>query len=124
MGSHEGSPLVHYHDPRLDEAVAWMRRLGVRNVRTGLSWADSFREGALDWFDRQMAALAEFEVTVTFCFTPEHRGLEPHHTSPPQVAEEYAEFCAAMVRRYAPAAGPATLRPALPPSEEIGMTLP
>jgi beta-xylosidase len=93
----------HYHDHRLDEAVAWMRRLGVRHVRTGLSWADSFREGALDWFDRQMAALEDFEVTVTFCFTPEHRGVEPHHTSPPQVAEEYAEFCAAMVRRYAPA---------------------
>ena len=98
----------HYHDPRLDEAVAWMRRLGVRHVRTGLSWADSFREGALDWFDRQMAALDGFEVTVTFCFTPEHRGLEPHHTSPPQVAEEYAEFCAAMVRRYAPGVGAAT----------------
>jgi beta-xylosidase len=49
-----------------------------------------------------MEALADFEVTVTFCFTPEHRGLEPHHTSPPQVAEEFAEFCAAMVRRYAP----------------------
>jgi beta-xylosidase len=98
----------HYHDPRLDEAVAWMRRLGVRHVRTGLSWADSFREGALDWFDRQMAALDEFAVTATFCFTPEHRGLEPHHTSPPQVAEEYAEFCAAMVRRYAPGVGAAT----------------
>ena len=92
----------HFDDPRLDEAVAWMRRLGVRHVRTGLSWADSFREGALDWFDRQMAALDGFEVTVTFCFTPEHRGVEPHHTSPPRVAEEYAEFCAAMVRRYAP----------------------
>ena len=48
-----------------------------------------------------MEALAEFEVTVTFCFTPEHRGIEPHHTSPPQVAEEFAEFCAAMTRRYA-----------------------
>ena len=59
-----------------------------------------FREDALDWFDRQMEALADFDVTVTFCFTPEHRGLEPHHTSPPQVAEEFAEFCAAMVRRY------------------------
>jgi len=103
----------HFHDPRLDEAVAWMRRLGVRHVRTGLSWADSFREGALDWFDRQMAALDGFAVTVTFCFTPEHRGLEPHHTSPPQVAEEYAEVCAAMVRRYAPGTGAATLRPAL-----------
>ena len=93
----------HFEDPRLDEAVAWFRRLGVRHVRTGLSWADSFRPDAMRWFDRQMAALEDFETTVTFCFTPEHRGIEPHHTSPPQVAEEFAEFCARMVRRYAPA---------------------
>ena len=90
----------HYEDHRLDEAVGWLKRLGVRHLRTGLSWADSFRPNALDWFDRQMEALADFEVTVTFCFTPEHRGVEPHHTSPPQVAEEFAEFCAAMIRRY------------------------
>jgi len=90
----------HFEDPRLDEAVAWLRRLGVRHVRTGLSWADSFRPGWGRWFDRQMEALADFETTVTFCFTPEHRGLQPHHTSPPQAAQEFAEFCAAMVRRY------------------------
>ncbi|WP_309389616.1 beta-xylosidase [Chelatococcus sambhunathii] len=92
----------HFEDHRLHEAVAWLRRLGVRHVRTGLSWADSFRPGALDWFDRQMEALTEFDVTVTFCFTPEHRGIEPHHTSPPQVVEEFAEFCGAMIRRHAP----------------------
>jgi len=90
----------HFEDHRLDDAVAWMKRLGVRHLRTGLSWADSFRPGALDWFDRQMEALADFQVTATFCFTPEHRGIEPHHTSAPQAAEEFAEFCAAMVRRY------------------------
>jgi beta-xylosidase len=93
----------HYHDHRLDDAVAWMKRLGVRHLRTGLSWADSFRPNALDWFDRQMEALQDFEVTVTFCFTPEHRGIAPHHTSPPLVKEEFAEFCAGMIRRYAPA---------------------
>jgi beta-xylosidase len=92
----------HFEDRRLDEAVKWMKRLGVRHLRTGLSWADSFRPGALRWFDRQMEALADFEVTVTFCFTPEHRGIAPHHTSAPLVAEEFAEFCGAMVRRYAP----------------------
>lgn len=91
----------HFDDPRLDDAVAWMRRLGVRHLRTGLSWADSFRPGALDWFDRQMDALAEFDVTVTFCFTPEHRGIAPHHTSAPLVPEEFAAFCAAMIERYA-----------------------
>lgn len=92
----------HFEDPRLEESVAWMKRLGVRHLRTGLSWADSFRPGALDWFDRQMAALSCFDVTVTFCFTPEHRGIEPHHTSPPQMPEEFAAFCEAMVQRYAP----------------------
>ncbi|TPM22773.1 beta-xylosidase [Mesorhizobium sp. B2-3-5] len=92
----------HYQDHRLDDAVTWMKRLGVTHMRTGLSWADSFRPNALDWFDRQMQALEDFNVTVTFCFTPEHRGLQPHHTSPPLVPEEFAEFCADMIRRYAP----------------------
>jgi beta-xylosidase len=93
----------HFEDHRLEDAVRWLKRLGVKHLRTGLSWADSFRPNALSWFDRQMEELADFDVTVTFCFTPEHRGIEPHHTSPPKVKEEFAEFCAAMVRRYAPA---------------------
>jgi beta-xylosidase len=91
----------HFDDHRLDEAVALLSQLGVRHLRTGLSWADSFRPDALAWFDRQMKALEPFEVTLTFCFTPEHRGVRPHHTSPPQRLEEFAEFCSRMVRRYA-----------------------
>jgi beta-xylosidase len=98
----------HFEDHRLDDAVRWLKRLGVRHLRTGLSWADSFRPNADAWFDRQMRALEDFEVTLTFCFTPEHRGLQPHHTSAPQVLDEYAEFCARMVRRYAPASGAST----------------
>jgi beta-xylosidase len=92
---------LHFEDHRLDAAVEWLRKLGVRRLRTGLSWADSFRPGALAWFDRQMKAIEPFDVTLTFCFTPEHRGLAPHHTSPPQRVEEFADFCAAMTRRYA-----------------------
>jgi beta-xylosidase len=104
----------HFEDHRLHDAVAWMKRLGVTYLRTGLSWADSFRPGALAWFDRQMEALADFDVTVTFCFTPEHRGIMPHHTSAPVAKEEFAEFCADMIRRYgrkpmASASGPTSL---------------
>jgi beta-xylosidase len=91
----------HFEDHRLQDAVAWLKRLGVTYLRTGISWADYFRPNAMDWFDRQMEALADFAVTVTFCFTPEHRGLAQHYTSPPIANEEFAEFCAAMVRRYA-----------------------
>jgi beta-xylosidase len=92
----------NFEDHRLDDAVRWMQQLGVQHVRTGLSWADSFRPNALSWFDRQMEALADFDVTLTFCFTPEHRGIAPHHTSAPLLPKEFAEFCATMVRRYCP----------------------
>ena len=101
----------HFEDHRLDEAVKWLKRLGVKHLRTGLSWADSFRPNALAWFDRQMEALAGFEVTLTFCFTPEHRGIAPHHTSAPKDKLEFADFCAAMTRRYAGRAARAQPRP-------------
>lgn len=91
----------HFEDPRLDDAVRWLKKLGVRKLRTGLSWADSYRPGADAWFDHQMKALDDFDVTITYCFTPEHCGVQPHHTSPPRCLEEYAEFCARMTRRYA-----------------------
>jgi beta-xylosidase len=91
----------HFEDPRLGDAVRWLKKLRVKHLRTGLSWADSFRPNALDWFDEQMKALEPFDVTLTFCFTPEHLGRAPHHTSPPLRPEQFAEFCGQMTRRYA-----------------------
>jgi beta-xylosidase len=91
----------HFEDHRLETAVEHLRDLGVKYLRTGLSWADFERPDAERWFDQQMRALEPFNVTLTFCFTPERAGVRPHHTSPPQHPEEYAEFCAKMVRRYA-----------------------
>jgi len=92
---------IHFEDPRLDDMIRWLRRLGVRRLRTGLSWADSLRPGAEAWFDRVMRALEPFDLTVTYCFTPEASGVRPHHTSPPRQPEEFADFCGAMTRRYA-----------------------
>ena len=92
----------HFEDPRLDDAVRWMMEHKVRYVRTGLSWADSFRPNAVEWFDRMMTALAPFEVSLTLCFTPEHLGLEEHHTSPPKDTMQFADFARWAVERYAP----------------------
>jgi beta-xylosidase len=91
----------HFQDHRLDAGVEWLRRLNVRYLRTGISWADSFRENAEAWFDRQMNALAGFQTTLTLCFTPEHLGIVPHYTSPPKDARDFAEFAAWAVNRYA-----------------------
>ena len=91
----------HFEDHRLDDAVRRLREMGVRHVRTGLSWADSHRPDAQRWFDRQMRALDGFDVTLTFCFTPASCGIRPHHTSPPRDVEPFAAFCTEQVRRYA-----------------------
>ena len=91
----------HYQDHRLDEAVRWMKQLGVRYLRTGVSWADRYRPEAETWFDRQMMALAPFETTMTLCFTPDHLGVEPHWASPPRRVEDFTEFARWAVSRYA-----------------------
>jgi beta-xylosidase len=91
----------HFEDHRLEPAVRLLKDLGVRRLRTGLSWADSFRPGADEWFDFQMKRLDSFDVTITFCFTPEHCGILPDHTSPPRETDQFADFCARMTRRYA-----------------------
>jgi beta-xylosidase len=92
----------HYQDHRLESGVEWLRKLGVRHLRTGVSWADSFRENATEWFDHQMQALDEFEVTMTLCFTPEHLGMWPHYTSPPKNNQDFVDFARWAVGRYAP----------------------
>ncbi|HWS17628.1 MAG TPA: hypothetical protein VN223_06415 [Candidatus Elarobacter sp.] len=93
----------HYEDPRLVLAVDWLKRLGVKYLRTGVSWADSYRPNAEAWFDHQMQALEPFTTTLTLCFTPEHMGLAPHYTSPPKKADDFAEFAVWAVRKYAAA---------------------
>jgi beta-xylosidase len=93
----------HFEDPRLESAIEWLRRLNVKYLRTGLSWADSFRPQAQRWFDHQMTVLAPFNVTLTLCFTPEHLGESNHHTSPPKRPQDFVDFAAWAVARYAPA---------------------
>ncbi|TDH18416.1 beta-xylosidase [Segetibacter sp. 3557_3] len=90
-----------FEDHRLDTAVAWLRKLGVKRLRTGLSWAHWLQPRAECWFDKMMKALEEFDLTITFCFTPESKGIQPHQASPPQHVEEYTDFCVEMMRRYA-----------------------
>ncbi|AFM25070.1 glycosyl hydrolase [Desulfomonile tiedjei] len=91
---------IHFQDPRFDSIIHWLRKLNVKKLRTGISWADWLRPHALDWFDRQMEALREFDTTITLCFTPESKGKRPHHTSPPVDPHEFADFAVQVVRRY------------------------
>ena len=92
----------HFQDERtLATAVEWLERLEVREVRTGISWGESFLPGAREWFDTVMSALEPFDVCVTLCFTPPSLGLRPDHTSPPRDVAAFGSFAAEMAHRYA-----------------------
>jgi len=93
----------HFEDPRLDLAIDLLKQLGVKKLRTGISWADWHRPNATDWYDRMMKKLDAFDTTITLCFTPPSRGQRPDHTSPPKEIMEFADFAAEVVARYAPA---------------------
>jgi hypothetical protein len=96
-----------YGDERgLELAVRWLERLGVRHLRTGLSWAESHQPDADAWFDTMMSALEPFEVCATLCFTPPSRGVRPDHTSPPVDVGEFAWFAAQVAERYAEPSAP------------------
>ena len=92
---------VDYQDEEmLDTLCTWLPRLGVKVLRSGISWADWHRPDATRWFDRMMTRLKRFDLTVTLCFTPPSRGIAPNHTSPPQDVGEFAYFAWEVARRY------------------------
>nr|MBP7322052.1 beta-xylosidase [Deltaproteobacteria bacterium] len=110
---------IHFQDRRLSTMLYWLRKLGVTKLRTGISWADWHRPGGRTWFDQQMKALEEFDLTVTLCFTPVSRGQRACHTSPPINLEEFATFATEVACRYlVPQA--ATTGRYLPDEQEFG----
>jgi CDP-paratose 2-epimerase len=89
-------------DGELDRAIALLDELGVRHLRTGVSWADYHRLGGRAWYDRQFAALQEAgcELLVSVWHTPPSLGEAPSCAAPPRRLRDYADFLDHIVGRY------------------------
>jgi CDP-paratose 2-epimerase len=83
-------------------AIDLMAELGLRHLRTGISWADFHRPGGKAWYDWQMAQLhaAGLDVLLSVWHTPPSLGEAPQCSAPPRRLEEYAEFLAQVVIDY------------------------
>lgn len=96
----------HFHDYGLVEVTLdVLRRLGVRHLRTGLSWADYHRPGGVAWYDWQMARLAEseLEVLLSVWHTPPSISMDPARGSaaiPPARTRDYADFVDTLLDRW------------------------
>jgi CDP-paratose 2-epimerase len=91
----------HYEDyATLEQAVRLLRELGVRHLRTGISWADFLRPKGEDWYDAMMGALSEFDVLLSVWHTPPSISEGGVCASPPRRLQDYADFIDQLITRY------------------------
>lgn len=86
---------------RVEAVLQDLKTLGIRELRTGFSWADWHTDGGEAWYDWLMPRLArEVNVLPCFTYTPPSLGLEPKTASPPRDPDDYVRFVDAMAGRY------------------------
>ena len=87
----------------VERTLESMRDLGVRQLRTGASWADWHTEGGREWFEWLMPRLAEepnLDLLPCFNYTPPSLGVTPMTSAPPRNPKAFADFVDAFVGRY------------------------
>ncbi|MEX2494447.1 MAG: hypothetical protein WD448_00080 [Woeseia sp.] len=84
----------------LERAVELLRELGIRHLRTGVSWADYHRPRGKAWYDRQMQVLGEFDVLLSIWHTPPSIAAGSSCASPPRRLEDYADFVMELIQEY------------------------
>lgn len=96
----------HYEDWQLLEVtVRTLEALGVRHLRTGVSWADYHRPRGRAWYDHQMEVLAraDLDVLLSIWHTPPSISMEPALRSsavPPVRPDDYAAFVGTVLESY------------------------
>jgi CDP-paratose 2-epimerase len=91
----------HYQDhATLELAVELLHDLGIKHLRTGISWADYLRPGGPKWYDEMMTALADFEVLLSIWHTPPSLSEGSCCTSPPRRLLDYADFIDLLITEY------------------------
>lgn len=88
-------------EERVERLLADLKTIGVRELRTGISWADWHSASGEKWYSWLLPRLAR-EVNVLPCFhyTPPCLGITPHEFSPPRDPKQYADFLDVFITRY------------------------
>ena len=91
----------HYEDhAAVDQTIGLLAELGVRHLRTGISWADYLRPGGKAWYDWQMKAFGDFEVLLSVWHTPPSISEGDACNSPPRRLRDYADFIDRVLTDY------------------------
>jgi len=94
-----------FHYEAYDDVMATvevLQELGVKHLRTGISWADYLRPQGQSWYDWQMATLAEagFHVLLSVWHVPPSLSEGGTCAAPPRRLQDYADFIDQILTRY------------------------
>ncbi|MGB7784929.1 MAG: GDP-mannose 4,6-dehydratase [Salinimicrobium sp.] len=81
--------------------IADLKKLGIKHLRTGISWADWYVDGTEEWYDWLFAELDKHvEILPCFLYTPPSIGEMEKTSAPPKDLKAYADFLDTMINKY------------------------
>jgi CDP-paratose 2-epimerase len=93
----------HFEDyAAVDRTLELLAELGVKHLRTGISWADYHRAGGRAWYDWQMHRLRHsgFEILLSIWHTPPSISEGGVCNSPPKRLRDFADFIDSVITNY------------------------
>lgn len=86
---------------QVQKAIEDLNNLGIKHLRTGISWADWYVEGTKEWYDWLIPELSKHvELLPCFLYTPPSIGEMEKTSAPPKDLQAYADFIDIMITRY------------------------
>jgi CDP-paratose 2-epimerase len=86
---------------RVETVLRDLEALGVKELRTGICWADWYASEGDGWYAWLLPRLAQsVNILPCFLYTPASLGVVPKFSSPPQTPKAYADFIDVMITRF------------------------
>ena len=83
----------HYRDyDAVELACRLLDDLGVRHLRTGISWADDHRPDGRQWYAWMLNKLRRYKILLSIWHTPPSIAEGAMCSGPPRRLEDFAEF--------------------------------
>lgn len=85
----------------VEQTIADMHRLGLRHLRTGISWADMHTPQGRQWYQWLLPLLGrQLELLPCVLYVPPSIAVAPKISAPPREARAYADFLDELARSY------------------------
>ncbi len=92
----------HLNDfEHVKSAVSSLQELGVKHLRTGISWADYFTKDGEKWYNWLIPYLsAHFTLLPCFLYTPPSIAIAEKASAPPKNPKDFADFLDTILKKF------------------------